>query len=222
MKKSWLQVDPALKAQMRPAFIQGLLDPTSKLRTSVSKVIASIAQRDYPEQWPELPTQLTQLLYSMNAVAMSGSLRCLQYVGEHMTATEAPATLTTLSPILLRIFVEGTAPVRMRAHAADVFRIFVELLEHLNEAHPKECRRLLNEILPPWLDPLAQALVAPPAPGPDYCMQLSAMRLLHVLVDMFPRKTERHVQAMLPALWGSLTRGVGECVRCCSFFLRVD
>jgi hypothetical protein len=65
------------KAQVRAALPSGLSDPVSALRTAVSMAIASVAQWDCPQAWPELVPGLVQAISQKDNPHLGEESGCL-------------------------------------------------------------------------------------------------------------------------------------------------
>lgn len=60
------QISKEEKNMIKQALPSGLADSHSQLRTAIAMVIASIAQWDWPNEWPNLIQDLSKCLQSQN------------------------------------------------------------------------------------------------------------------------------------------------------------
>lgn len=66
-----------MKDAIRSIIARGLTESDSKVRSTVAYVMSSIAQWDWPDEWPQLFDILMQILSSADADAVHGSMRVL-------------------------------------------------------------------------------------------------------------------------------------------------
>ena len=115
-----ITVSDAEKASVRAALPKGLADPSTRMRTAISMAIASIAQWDWPDDWPTLMNELIHPLRWVTAApdahpssasspsddAASGVLRCLELCAADLQEDHVGEALKSLMPLLLA-FVTG-------------------------------------------------------------------------------------------------------------------
>jgi hypothetical protein len=144
IKRAWDRINPTVQGQIRSALVPALVDNSSMVRSAVAVAVSRIAQHDFPERWPELPTLLSQMLFSGDLTAMAGSLRALHLFSDYLSDKEAPGAIQGLGPMLFRIYSERSAPVAMRARAALVFRKLLEVLSMMDREYGRETKVLLK------------------------------------------------------------------------------
>lgn len=209
-RQHWMTVDPAVQGELRRLILPCIAESDSRLRTSASSVVAAIAKHDFPERWPELIPQIREYLMNQNEQVVSGSLRCFQMISEQLADNELVQVLQTVSPVLLALFSAPTAPNRIRARSAVIFHKLLELLGMVKSEFPKEADALLKQILPGWLPPISAALASSLGDDQDYSVQLSALRVVNVLVQYFSKASMQHIRAMLPVIWQLLLNGAAK------------
>lgn len=123
-----------MKARIRQAIFQGLSDPIRKIRSlSVSSyldhslrsrmncvlqahVLSSIANCDWPDEYPDLLNSLITLLSSLSPDSVHGAMQVLtEFIKSDLTEDQILPVLRQLLPVLLNILgapdVRTTTPV---------------------------------------------------------------------------------------------------------------
>eukprot|EP00698_Gefionella_okellyi_P025968 TRINITY_DN974_c0_g1_i2.p1 TRINITY_DN974_c0_g1~~TRINITY_DN974_c0_g1_i2.p1 ORF type:complete len:932 (-),score=219.47 TRINITY_DN974_c0_g1_i2:531-3326(-) len=204
VKLHWAIVSPEEQAQIRNALLQALSDPSGKVRSAVSAAIAAIGKHDFPAKWPELIPTMHQLLLGSSADGVHGGLRCLESIISQVSDQEVPYVVPTLAPILHSLYCNGAAPLHVRSRAAQIFHLLLEVMGMAVEQFKKEVTQILKEILPQWLEPIAQALALPAGPGPDFSLHLSSLKIIKVLIEVYKAAVLKPMKSMLPAIWNLL------------------
>lgn len=167
---------------------QGLGDSTGKIRTAVGMAIATIAQWDWPEQWPELTGTLVGTIRDRRTPELvSGALRCLQLIAADMDDTHLPAVVPTLLPDLLRIAGDPAAySPSLQRRAMALAHTVIATLAVMSGAHKQATRALLAPMLPAWLDLCAGILAQPlkPLDAVDCAVKLEALKTLLQVRDV--------------------------------------
>jgi hypothetical protein len=179
----------------------------SKIRTTVSQVIATIASYDFPEQWPELLPGLLQCLASdSSAHVVQGALRCVELISEDVievvqaipvlthgslvapfTPTHIPhpcvVCVQSLFPVLLKILTAAKPyPERTQMRTLAVYRKTAVSLLHMREE--QKMSTVMQQYLVPTLSGWLSAIV----------------RLIDPAFYPKTQVTHTHIYAALP-LW---------------------
>ncbi|KZT73366.1 ARM repeat-containing protein [Daedalea quercina L-15889] len=143
-----------LKSQIRQVVFQTLSDPQSKIRSLSAQIITTIANADWPDEWPDLLDALIALLSSNSPQSVHGAMQVMaEFIKADLTEDQILPILRQLLPILLSILgAPEQHSVLTRARAVGVFRTCVETLFMVKQEHPQAVKEAAQSILPAWLD----------------------------------------------------------------------
>ncbi|EKX35213.1 hypothetical protein GUITHDRAFT_146623 [Guillardia theta CCMP2712] len=198
------------KAAMKQQLLNGLGLEHSKLRTAVSMAVASIAKEDFPDNWPELIPHVMSMLETGEPHLVHGAMRCLVLVSEEITDTQVPHVITHLFPKLFRIFTAVELYDKMiRARTCTVVFKCIKLISLLGDASDSEATslQLLEQTVPAWLQCFAQVLSSPLRhdDAGELCMRIEIVKILTVIVEVYPHLLSSNLAAMIAAVWQGLT-----------------
>ncbi|GIY31004.1 importin-9 [Caerostris extrusa] len=200
------ETTPEAKLAVRSMLPMGLQETISKIRSSVAYAISTIAQWDWPEDWPELFDILLRSLVSENSCAVHGAMRVLKEITNEVSDSQMPQFAPVILPEMLRIFHQADKyGIRTRGRAVEIFSTCAELIGSMalyNKASPKE---LLFPILTPFVEALVSALNTPDGHTSDSGLKKDILNALQVLVKYFPKKIIQWVPHILTPVWNSLT-----------------
>ncbi|KAL3699541.1 hypothetical protein R1sor_017563 [Riccia sorocarpa] len=98
------QVPAQDKVAIRALLPQALEDPHGKIRTAVGMAIATIANSDWPEEWPDLMNYLLGFISDRSDLnRVHGALRCLALFAGDLDDTLLPPLVPVLFPALYQI-----------------------------------------------------------------------------------------------------------------------
>lgn len=200
----------AEKASIRAVLVEGLSDRTSRMRTAVSAVIASIAQFDWPDAWPTLMDELIVPLGKAirdpsvddgSADAVAGVLRCMEMCASDLEEEQLLPALRLLLPLLMSVLAQkDTRTPRERSRA---MRVACKLLDRLSMLCDDQDASILQlqkgELSGLALSAIAQ-LDASDAPTAGCWLQIELLRLLRQLITSFPRSLTPHKKQLLPCV----------------------
>lgn len=207
------EVQEEHKQTMRSQLVAALSLEQSKLRTAVSMAVASVAKEDFPDRWQELIPHLMGMLQAGQPHVVHGAMRCLVLVSEEITDNQVPHVITSLFPHLFTVFTaEGVHSKHVRARACTVMYKCIKLMSLLGDASDSEAvsLRLLETSVPPWLECFAQTISGPlpPDDAGELCMRIEMVRILTVLIEVYPRLLSSCMAEIIRALWQALATTV--------------
>lgn len=117
---------PEVKASIRMALMQTMLDDLKEVRASSAFAVATIAENDWPEEWPNLFDLMISALQTRDPRAVHSVMCVLQEFAGHVTDEQLPTVATALFPQLFAILIdEKSFDVRTRANAVYVIGTLV-------------------------------------------------------------------------------------------------
>ncbi|GAA5825501.1 hypothetical protein JCM5353_005327 [Sporobolomyces roseus] len=208
---------PAIKAQVREVVFAGLSDPIRKIRLACANIVSSVAQPDWPDDWPTLMDQLLALVRSPSIDAVEGGMRVLSdFVSISLTEDQLLPIARDMLPTLLTILGSPqTYGPSTRARAILIFRQCVMTLFTVKEEHPEAVKSAIGEILPQWLDAFRQLLEVDIAGElrdgnwEGIAVRIAIFNSLEVILNSFPStlksslphfvsQSSSHLSALLP------------------------
>ncbi|KAI0066668.1 ARM repeat-containing protein [Artomyces pyxidatus] len=184
-----------VKAQIRAAVFQGLSDPNRKIRSLCAHTLSTIANSDWPDEYPDLLTNLIQLLSSGSPASTHGAMEVFtEFVRADLTEDQILPVLRDLLPVLLNILGanEQHSPLT-RSRTISVFRQCVEALFMVKGQHPQAVKEASASVLPVWLDAFKLLLNIDPrqdVSGENWdglAIRLQIFRTLDTIHTSFPR-----------------------------------
>ncbi|KAI0253279.1 ARM repeat-containing protein [Lactifluus subvellereus] len=145
---------PELKGQIRRVVFQGLSDPDRKIRSLCAHTLSTIANSDWPDEYPDLLKHLIQLLLSGSPNSIHGAMQVFtEFVRTDLTEDQLLPVMRELLPVLISILSanEQHSPLT-RSRTIVVFRQCVEALYMVKDQHPQGAKEAAGNVLPAWLD----------------------------------------------------------------------
>ncbi|KAL7284955.1 hypothetical protein ACG7TL_000044 [Trametes sanguinea] len=145
---------PEVKVQIRQAIFQGLSDPIRKIRSLCAHTISSIANCDWPDEYPDLLTSLIGLLSSFSPDSVHGAMQVFtEFIKSDLTEDQLLPVLRQLLPVLLNILgAPDQHSALTRSRTISVFRQCVESLYMVKDQYPDAVKEATATVLPVWLD----------------------------------------------------------------------
>ncbi|KAL0575020.1 hypothetical protein V5O48_006949 [Marasmius crinis-equi] len=143
-----------IKGQIRQAVFHGLSDPSSKIRSSCAHTLSSIANCDWPDEYPDLLSSLINLISSSSSHSVHGAMQVFtEFINNDLTEDQILPVLRDLLPVLLSILgaTETQTPLT-RSRSIAVFRQCVISLYMVKEQHPQAVKEAVGSVLPVWLE----------------------------------------------------------------------
>ncbi|KAF5352862.1 hypothetical protein D9756_006082 [Leucocoprinus leucothites] len=156
---------PEIKTQIRGAVFQGLSDPSRRIRSLCAHTLSSIANCDWPDEYPDLLTALINLLSSGSTDSIHGAMQVFtEFIKADLTEDQILPVLRQLLPVLLNILgaTETHSPLT-RARTISVFRQCVTALFMVKDQHPQAVKEATGSVLPIWLEAFKVLLNIDPA-----------------------------------------------------------
>ncbi|KAF7303143.1 ARM repeat-containing protein [Mycena kentingensis (nom. inval.)] len=184
------------KSQIRSAVFQGLSDPDRKIRTLSAHTLSSIASSDWPDEYPDLLSQLIGLISSGSADSVHGAMQVFtEFIKSDLTEDQILPVLRDLLPVLLSIL--GAPDVHTpltRARTVSVFNQCVTSLYMVKGQHPQAVKEAIASILPIWLEAFkvllstdAQAEIANRSDWDVLAVRIQVFKALDTINTSFPR-----------------------------------
>ncbi|KAJ7597774.1 ARM repeat-containing protein [Mycena floridula] len=143
-----------LKAHIRQVVLGGLSDPNRKIRSLSARTLSSIANCDWPDEWPELLSTLITLISSNSPDSVHGSMQVFtEFIKSDLTEDQTLPVLRDLLPVLLSIL--GARDVQSpltRSRTISVFRQCVISLYMVKDLHSQSVKEATATVLPIWLE----------------------------------------------------------------------
>ncbi|KAJ6520160.1 armadillo-type protein [Mycena sanguinolenta] len=184
------------KAQIRLAVFHGLSDPDRKIRTLCAHTLSSIANSDWPDEYPDLLSSLIGLISSGSSDSVHGAMQVFtEFIKSDLTEDQILPVLRDLLPVLLSILgaPEVHSPLT-RARTVSVFRQCVSALYMVKGQHPQAVKEAIATILPIWLEAFKVLLSTDPqvdivnAQNWDaLAVRIQVFKTLDVIHTSFPR-----------------------------------
>ena len=136
------ELSEPVKAQIRLIIPNGLADESSKIRSVIAYSVASIAQWDWPELWPELFGLLLSALNGNNGTnidlnAVHGALETLTEIVQEVTDIQVPQIAPAIIPQIYKIFIHPEHyPLESRKRSIEIFAILINVISEMSECDP--------------------------------------------------------------------------------------
>lgn len=144
---------PEVKDQIRQAVFQGLSDSDRKIRSLCAHTLSTIANSDWPDEYPDLLNLLVQLLLSGSPSSTHGAMQVLtEFVRTDITEDQLLPVMQELLPVLMSILSATEHTPLTRSRTISVFRQCVEALYMVKDQHPQAVKEAAGKVLTAWLD----------------------------------------------------------------------
>ncbi|OBZ68625.1 Importin-9 [Grifola frondosa] len=197
-----------VKAKIRQAVFQGLSDPNRKIRSLCAHTLSSIANCDWPDEYPDLLNALIALLSSNSPDSVHGAMQVFtEFIKSDLTEDQILPVLRQLLPVLLNILgaSEQHSPLT-RSRTISVFRQCVEALFMVKDQHPQAVKEAIASVLTVWLDAFKVLLNIDPrqdvenTPNWDgLAIRIQIFKTLDTINTSFHRALTPHLRDFLTA-----------------------
>ncbi|KAK7464422.1 hypothetical protein VKT23_006589 [Stygiomarasmius scandens] len=196
-----------VKTQIRQAVFHGLSDPARKIRTLCAHTISSIANCDWPDEYPDLLTSLIGLLSSNSPESVHGAMQVFtEFIKSDLTEDQILPVLRDLLPVLLSILgsTETQTPLT-RSRTVSVFRQCVISLFMVKDQHPQAVKEAIASVLPVWLEAFKVLLNIDPrqdVQGTNWdgiAVRIQIFKTLDTIHTSFPRAVVPYLPELLTA-----------------------
>ncbi|KAI0504408.1 hypothetical protein KFK09_015360 [Dendrobium nobile] len=198
-------VSPEEKRIMHQLLLPSLDDPNRKIRTAISMAVVSIAQYDWPDDWPELLPFLLKLISEQKTInGVHGALKCLALLSGELDDTLVPKLLPALYPRLHSII---SAPhlyeKSLRTKALAIVHSCISVLGSMSGVYKTETAGLMLEMVNSLMEQFS-IILQPPLQSEDpdeWSMRMEVLKCLLQLVQNFPSLIEARFSVILSSLW---------------------
>ncbi|GAW03271.1 ARM repeat-containing protein [Lentinula edodes] len=195
-----------IKNQIRQAVFHGLSDPARKIRSLSAHTLSSIANCDWPDEYPDLLTSLISLLSSNSPESVHGAMQVFtEFIKSDLTEDQILPVLRDLLPVLLSILGSTETPLT-RSRTVSVFRQCVISLFMVKEQHPQPVKEAISTVLPVWLEAFKVLLNMDPskdvAEGSNWeglAVRIQIFKALDTIHTSFPRSIAPYLPELVPA-----------------------
>ncbi|GAB4841854.1 hypothetical protein Ancab_039377 [Ancistrocladus abbreviatus] len=193
------------KEVIRRLLLLSLDDPHKKICTAISMAVASIANYDWPEDWPDfLPFLLKLITDCTNINGVHGALRCLALLSTDMDDKTVPTLVPTLFPCLNSIVSSPQIFNKsLRTKALSIIYSCTSMLGAMSGAYQRETTALLSPMLSLWMEQFALILEHPvQSEDPDdWSLRIEVLKCLNQFVQYFPGVIVKEFMAIVGPLW---------------------
>lgn len=204
-------VPEEVKNEVRNMLLMGLNVKERKLRTACAFAISTIAQSDYPADFPQLLPTLMHYLQAGVAsssqdegdktrIAVHGAMRVLsEFVRQELAENEMIGMMREIGPVLLEILRSPSSDPGARVSTIQIFRNCVRTLYIIKDEHPDAANTAVATMLPMWLETLRGVLGTYTGEGTVKALQQEdekAWAGLGILAELF--RTFSTVQSCFP------------------------
>ncbi|PIA12790.1 ARM repeat-containing protein, partial [Coemansia reversa NRRL 1564] len=155
------------KAQVRQKVFELLTSNNSRLRSAAAAVVASMAVYDWPDEWPQLFSQLTGLLHGGQEQTLSALSVFSEWINGDMSEKQLDH-IGLLIPDLHLIFANGNKhSAKARVMAVGVFSDCIEIISNMSTVRREFVDAHVPPILEKWMEPILAILREPVVGGGD-------------------------------------------------------
>ncbi|KAG6849551.1 hypothetical protein H0H93_007499 [Arthromyces matolae] len=143
-----------IKAQIRQNVFHGLSEKDRKIRSLCAHTLSSMANSDWPDEYPELLSNLIHLISSGSHESVHGAMQVFtEFIKSDLTEDQILPVLRQLLPVLLTILGSPDAHSPLtRARTISVFGQCVTALFMVKDQYPEATKEAVSSILPVWLE----------------------------------------------------------------------
>ncbi|KAG6426161.1 hypothetical protein SASPL_110379 [Salvia splendens] len=184
------------KASIRGLLLSSLDDPNKKICTAVSVAVSTIAQYDWPDDWPELVSFLLSLISDQTKLnAVHGALRCLALLTSDMDDKMVPKIIPVLFPCLHTIVSSPQIYDKsLRSKAITIAYNCISIVGVMSGVYKTETTAFMLPMLQPWMEQFSLILQHPvPSEDPDdWSTRMEVLKCLNQFIQNFPSILETH------------------------------
>ncbi|KAF8832761.1 hypothetical protein HHX47_DHR1001493 [Lentinula edodes] len=195
-----------MAAELKLAEFMAIPDPARKIRSLSAHTLSSIANCDWPDEYPDLLTSLISLLSSNSPESVHGAMQVFtEFIKSDLTEDQILPVLRDLLPVLLSILGSTETPLT-RSRTVSVFRQCVISLFMVKEQHPQPVKEAISTVLPVWLEAFKVLLNMDPskdvAEGSNWeglAVRIQIFKALDTIHTSFPRSIAPYLPELVPA-----------------------
>ncbi|WRT69867.1 uncharacterized protein IL334_006858 [Kwoniella shivajii] len=193
-----------VKAQIRPIVFNGLSDPQRKIRLSAAFALSTIARFDWPDDYPDLLSQLVGLLGGTSN-SVHGAMRVISdFVRNDLSEDQLLPVVQDLLPAVLAILGDPERhSASTRAQTISVFRQTLRMLETVKDEHPASVKSAMENLTPVWLNAFTQLLSSNPSEEvmknwEALSIRIEIFRTFSLFHNAFPKYLQAHLPTYIP------------------------
>uniref|UniRef100_A0A7I4DD79 Importin N-terminal domain-containing protein n=1 Tax=Physcomitrium patens TaxID=3218 RepID=A0A7I4DD79_PHYPA len=206
------EVSPEDKAAIKELLPAALEDPHGKIRTAVGMAIASIANWDWPEEWPGLMGYLLSLINDRTDInKVHGALRCLALFAGDLDDVQLPPLVPVLFPALFAIVTSKDAyDSSLRRRALIILHSCISTLGVMSGVYQQQTKELMSPMLKSWMEQFALILTSPvpSEDADDWGLRMETFKVLMRIVENFPKLAAAEFPEILAPLWQTFVSGL--------------
>ncbi|KAJ0455066.1 putative importin-beta domain, armadillo-like helical [Helianthus annuus] len=222
VKKHWQEdedgFEPPVVSNEEKAIIRGLLllsldDPHRKICTAIGMAVASVANHDWPDEWPDLLSFLMKLINDQsNTNAVNGALKCLALICADLDDKLVPRIIPVLFPCLHAIVSSPQIYDKpLRTKALSIVYSCTSMLGVMSGVYKTETSALMLPLVKSWMVEFSSILKNPvQSEDPDdWSIRMEALKCLSQFVQNFPSLAESQFMEVLVPLWQTFVSSLG-------------
>ncbi|KAJ2827011.1 hypothetical protein IWW50_002095, partial [Coemansia erecta] len=198
--------DQQAKAQVREKVFSLLTDANRKLRTVSAAVVANMALFDWPDEWPQLFSQLVDLLHGNSDQVQAALSVFSEWVNSDMSEQQLDQ-VGILIPELRRIFASSEYGSETRVLAVRVFSDCIDIIATMSAARREFVDAHVPPILSEWLELILQVIRQSLVNGDNgsvISLKTECIKALVKVIIGIPRHLGPYSPTILEALWAQL------------------
>ncbi|KAF2833309.1 ARM repeat-containing protein [Ophiobolus disseminans] len=194
-----------------------------KLKAAASLVVSKIANADYPDQWPDLLSNLLRIIPNATDGQLHGALKVLsELVDDCFNENTFFEVAESLIKVVYDVAVNEQRRPALRALACSVFRGCFDILEMLLEDHKAQIKGFADTVLSGWIpffiNVLKTRLPGPPSLEDDkagssdavtykglVALKLQVVKILMRIRSVFPAILSPQSLVLFQATWEELS-----------------
>ncbi|KAI9482289.1 hypothetical protein LPJ78_002361 [Coemansia sp. RSA 989] len=195
-----------IKAQVREKVFSLLTHSNRKLRMAAAATVASMAQFDWPDEWPQLFSQLVTLVQGNDDHALAALSVFSEWVNGDM-AEQQLEQISELIPELMRIFSSSNYSSATRVLAVRVFSDCIDVIASMSIAKREFVDTHVPPILSRWMETALQVIRQPLSGdnnGPAISLKTECIKAIVKATMGIPRHLGTYAPAILEAIWDQL------------------
>nr|XP_019009559.1 uncharacterized protein I206_06208 [Kwoniella pini CBS 10737]OCF48340.1 hypothetical protein I206_06208 [Kwoniella pini CBS 10737] len=192
------------KSQIRPIIFSGLSDPQRKIRLSAAFALSTVARFDWPDDYPDLLSQLVGLL-GRSSNSVHGAMRVISdFVRNDLSEDQLLPVVQDLLPAVLGILGDPERhSATTRAQTISVFRQTLRMLETVKDEHPASVKSAMDSLSPVWLSAFTQLLSLDASEEvrknwEELSLRIEIFRTFSLFHNAFPKYLHPHLPTYIP------------------------
>ncbi|XP_028803455.1 importin-9 isoform X1 [Neltuma alba] len=195
------------KVVIREILLLALDESHKKICTAISMAVASIAEYDWPDFWPDLLPFLLRLIGNQaNLNGVYGAMRCLALLSADLDDKIVPTLIPALFPCLLTtVSSPQIYDAYIRSKALSIVYSCTSMLGTMSGVYKTETSTMIIPMLKPWMAQFSSILEVPvQSENPDdWCIRMEVLKCLNKFVQNFSSLIGTEFEEILRSLWNT-------------------